>query len=212
MSTTLLIVLGIAYYLLSMFFIYLNEDIEERVSFFKFVLVTIIIGPFVSLWGILRYPKSFVKTLRNAKKLRRHFRSAGYNSIILVIGLTLFSGTLLSQKSYEVMELEITKYAETVENYWKPGHEVKYNKEKGIISVHYVEIDKYKVYVPDLKESKTWKDGTKTITEYYSGKDLAGGKYSARVIMDDTNDVYLFSFFSEAGDDKAWHYWCRKTK
>lgn len=130
--------------------------------------------------------------------------------VILLLFYFLFYFNSYSQnKSYEVMNLEITEEHEITEKYWNPGHIVKCSQDKGIISVHYVEIDKYKVYVPDLKESKTWKDGVKTITEFYSGKDLAGGKYSARVIMDDTNDVYLFSFFSEAGDDKEWHYWCR---
>lgn len=133
---------------------------------------------------------------------------------ILLLSFFLFSFGLYSQKTleYKVMNLEITEYAETVEDYWKPGHEVKYNKDKGIISVHYVEIDKYKVYVPDIKQSKTWKDGTKTITEYYSGKDLTGDEYSVRVILDDVEDVYLFSFFSETGDNKAWHYWCRRKE
>lgn len=212
MSTTLLIVLGIAYYLLSMFFIYWNEDLEEEASFPKFIIITIIIGPFWVLYGAIRYPKTLFKHLRKARLRRRASKFSEHNSIILIIGFTLFSGTLLSQKSYEVMNLEITEYAETVEDYWKPGYEVGYSTENGTISIHLTEVDQYKIYIPNVKQSKTWKDGTKTITEYYSGKDLFGDEYSARVILDDVNDVYLFSLFSEAGDEKAWHYWCRKTK
>lgn len=133
---------------------------------------------------------------------------------ILLLSFFLFSFGLYSQKTleYKVMSLEITEYEEIVEQHWKPGYEVGYSTESGIISVHYVETDKYKVYLPDVKESKTWKDGTKTITEYYSGKDLFGKEYSARVILDDVEDVYLFSFFSETGDNKAWHYWCRRKE
>lgn len=132
---------------------------------------------------------------------------------ILLLSFFLFSFNSYSQKYYEVMKLEITEHTETVEDYWKPGYVASYDTKEGIIVIHLVEIDKFKVYIPDVKQSKTWRDGTKTITEYYSGNDITGEKYFARVILDEVNDVYLFSLFSEDEDDnRAWHYWCQRKE
>lgn len=74
--------------------------------------------------------------------------------ILLLLYFLFYFNSYSQNKSYEVMNFEITEEHEITEKYWNPGHIVKYSQDKGIISVHYVEIDKYKVYVPDLKESK----------------------------------------------------------